>query len=30
MNDYKLTCCVSNYNTSIVMTDHCVISADLC
>jgi hypothetical protein len=27
---YKLMCCVSIFSTSIVITDHCVISAYLC
>jgi hypothetical protein len=29
MNDYKLTRRVSMFSTSIVITDHCVISAYL-
>jgi hypothetical protein len=29
MNDYKLTRRVSIFSTSIVITDHCVISAYL-
>jgi hypothetical protein len=30
MNDYKLMHYISNYSTSIVLTEHCVISADIC
>jgi hypothetical protein len=30
MNDYKLMCHVSKNSTSIVITGHCVISADIC